>query len=366
MRIFLLLIIAVHGLIHLMGFAKAFQLAEMEQLVKPISKTSGVIWLTATVLFLVTLTLFVLKSDKWWYVGLLAVVVSQALIIGSWSDAKWGTIANLIILIPVFIAFMGSLPSAFKNIYRMEVENSLQSSDEDDLLEESDLQHLPDPVKKYLRYVGAVGQPKVNNFKLVFDGQMKMKEGSDWVNVRSEQYNFFDSPARFFYVQSELYGVPFDGLHIFKNNIATMQIRLAHLINVVDAKGEEMNQSETVTFFNDLCLFAPAALIDKNIKWMPIDSSKVEAVFTDEKYAIKAQLYFNEKGALVNFISDDRFMSNDGNDYRKVRWSTPVESYKSIEGRRIPKKASAIWHLPGAEFEYAKFNVEKVAYNCWT
>jgi hypothetical protein len=47
---------------------------------------------------LVSGTALLLKQHWWWAAGLLAVVISQALIIMNWQDAKFGTIANIIIL----------------------------------------------------------------------------------------------------------------------------------------------------------------------------------------------------------------------------------------------------------------------------
>ena len=42
-----LFILGVHGLIHLLGFAKAFGLADLPQLAQPISRTWGALWLAA-------------------------------------------------------------------------------------------------------------------------------------------------------------------------------------------------------------------------------------------------------------------------------------------------------------------------------
>lgn len=94
----------VHGLIHLLGFVKAYDLASVEQLTEDISKTVGLIWLLASMLFLVTVFLYFTQNDVWWMVGLVAVIISQVLIILSWSDAKAGTIANIIIFISTIMA----------------------------------------------------------------------------------------------------------------------------------------------------------------------------------------------------------------------------------------------------------------------
>lgn len=103
MRIIFLIILFLHGLIHLMGFAKAFQLAEIEQLTLPISKLSGLFWLLTCILMLSAGAAYLLKMDWWWIIALLAVVISQVLILMYWQDAKAGTIANLLILIFIWI-----------------------------------------------------------------------------------------------------------------------------------------------------------------------------------------------------------------------------------------------------------------------
>lgn len=102
-KIILSIVILVHGLIHLLGFVKAYELASVEQLTEDISKLAGLIWLIASVLFMVTVYLSFTQHNVWWIVGLAAVIISQVLIILSWNDAKFGTIANIIIAIPIII-----------------------------------------------------------------------------------------------------------------------------------------------------------------------------------------------------------------------------------------------------------------------
>ncbi len=103
MRFIFLFILLLHGLIHLMGFAKAFQLAEIEQLTLPISRLSGLFWLMTCILMLSSGAAYLLKMEWWWMVALLAVVISQVLILMYWQDAKAGTIANLLILIFIWL-----------------------------------------------------------------------------------------------------------------------------------------------------------------------------------------------------------------------------------------------------------------------
>jgi hypothetical protein len=143
-----------------------------------------------------------------------------------------------------------------------------------------------------------------------------------------------------------------------------MQIKVASMFQVVDARGPEMDKGETVTMFNDLCIMAPATLIDKAIQWETLDSLTVKAFFTNQGNTISATLFFDVKGALVNFISLDRYLSDDGRSYLNYPWSTPLKEYKEFGGRRIPTYGEAIWHTPEGEFSYARFELGMVEYNC--
>jgi uncharacterized membrane protein YphA (DoxX/SURF4 family) len=103
MRVIFVLVIAVHGLIHLMGLAKAFGFAELPQLAEPIARPMGLLWLAAALLLLVSAGAVFLRPG--WFVPLavVAVVVSQVVILTSWRDAKYGTIGNLILVAGVLL-----------------------------------------------------------------------------------------------------------------------------------------------------------------------------------------------------------------------------------------------------------------------
>ena len=73
-------VLAVHGVIHLMGFAKAFGYAELPQLTQPISRAAGVAWLSAAALVIASAAMFGLGHRRFWMVGAVALVVSQLVI----------------------------------------------------------------------------------------------------------------------------------------------------------------------------------------------------------------------------------------------------------------------------------------------
>jgi hypothetical protein len=232
-----------------------------------------------------------------------------------------------------------------------------------ELLTDDDIKQLPQPIQKYMYLTGVIGKPKPFNVKVVFEGKIRSGEKNGWMTFKSEQYNFFDEPTRIFYIEARKMGIPAKGIHLYKHQKAIMVIKLAGLFNVVDAKGPEMDQGETVTVFNDMCLLAPASLISKNIKWEEIDSTTVKARFTNGDITISAQLYFNENGELINFISYDRFETADGIHYFNYPWSTPILEYREINGYKLASTAQTIFHRPDHDFCYGTFNLINLEYN---
>jgi hypothetical protein len=106
MRELLLILISIHGLLHLLGFVKAFKLARLDQMPHPISKVNGVFWLVAGCLVVTTGFLFYYFVEGWWIVGLASVVVSEYVIITDWEDAGLGSTLNILILLISIIGFI--------------------------------------------------------------------------------------------------------------------------------------------------------------------------------------------------------------------------------------------------------------------
>lgn len=332
----------------------------MKTVILTISKFNGTIWLIISLLFIIPLILFLLKKDYWSIFSIAAVVLSQLIIILNWQDAKFGTIINVILLIISIIAYSSS---RYYNQYLNDVRTNLTQNEyfQDSLLSETDIQHLPDPVKKYLSYTGCLGKPKVNNFKIEFTGQIRKDEQSEWMSFTSEQYNFMEIPTRLFFMKAVMKGLPVAGYHLYKNGMAYMDIRLLSLIKVQYQDGEKMNKAETVTFFNDMCCMAPATLIDKRISWQVINDNVVKARFTNNGITISADLFFNPMGELINFKSNDRYNVDAK---MELPWATPLKNYKEVNGYKLAGYAETIYSYPDRDLCYGTFEVLSIKYNC--
>jgi hypothetical protein len=356
--------LVVHGLIHLLGFAKAFGLADLPQLSQPITPVAGVCWLCAAVLFFAAAIAMFAWPRAWWAIGAAAIVVSMAAIVPSWTDARFGAFANLIALVGVVFGFLAQGPFSLRSAYDRDAARGLASVAVADTLTERDVAHLPAPVQQYLRVTGAIGQPRVSNFHARMHGRIRAGRDARWMPLAAEQYNFITSPARLFYLSASMFGIPVQGYHRYAGASATMTIKAAALVPVVQASGREMDQGETVTMFNDMCVMAPATLVDRGITWESVDARTARAVFRNAGQTIRAELSFNEAGELTNFFSDDRYeTSPDGTTMTRVRWSTPIGAYRAFGPVRLASKGEGRWHESEGEYAYIELAIDEVMYN---
>lgn len=364
MKYILVALLLIHGLIHLLGFVKAFDLAQPAQLQAPITRPMGILWLAAALLLVVSGGMVLMAVRWWWLPAAFGVVLSQILIITAWGDAKAGTIANALLLLPIVVTALNGAPWNFRAQYVREVAAGLQQPvQQSKLLSEADMAHLPPAVQRYLAFVGAVGKPQVWNYQVRFRGALRNGPNDRWMPMVVEQQSFVDPPARLFLVEASMFGVPFTAFHRYVGPQATFQVKVADLLTVVDAKGAEMNQSETVTLLNDMFLLAPATLIDPQIVWEELDPLTVRATWRNAGNTVSAVVSFADSGALVNFVSEDRYRTSDGKQYERLRWSTPVREWRESDGRKLFSAGEAVWQLPAGAFVYGRFDFVEVQYN---
>lgn len=366
-RWFVVVITVIHGLIHLLGVAKGFGWAEVTELEGSISTAGGAVWLLAAVLVVAAGVLLAARTRWWWAVGAAAVVASQIVIVTAWSDAWAGTLANVILLAAVAHGFAAHGPGGARAEYRRLVRSTLADPPPGELITDDDLDGLPGPVARYVRRSGAVGQPRVVSFRAEIHGRIRAAADAPWMTFVGQQVNTYGRhPARLFLIDATMSGLPVDVLHSFVGPTARMRVKLCSLITMADVTGPEMNRGETVTLFNDLCLFAPAALVDAPIEWEPIDDRHVGATFTNGAETVRAELVFSDDGDMIDFVSDDRYRSIDnGKRFVAQRWSTPVDEHRSFGSRRAITRGRGVWHAPEpeGEFAYLEIEIDAITYN---
>lgn len=365
MRIAFALFVAAHGLLHLIGPVHAFGLASLPQMTQPITRTMGIVWLASAVLLLATAMLVVTAPRVWWALGSVALVLSQLVIITSWTDARWGTLANVVLLAAIVVSVLTYGPASLWSEYRRDVDRLLPHATTSgvDVLTSDDVAPLPAPVRRYLERVGAVGLPRVHSYRARWRGRIRSGPSARWMTLRAEQHNVVEPVARLFYMQASMLGVPMDGLHRYVDASATMRVKALGAATVARGGGDELTHAETVTLLNDMCVLAPSTLAGPNLVWEPTeDRDRARVAFTNAGHTVRAELVFDADGDLVDFLSDDRADNASGTLTRK-RWSTPLDTYRTFGERRAASRGRALWHEASGPYAYIELELVDLEIN---
>ncbi len=365
MRIAFAALVAVHALVHLLGFAKAFGLASLAQLKIPISRPMGLLWLAAAGLLLGAVAMLLAAPRWFWLAGLVGMIASQVAIVASWGDARFGTIGNVVLLAAlVFGAFAWGpfgLRAEYERLVRDGISRMSQRS-RPPTVTEADLAAVPPLVQRYCRFAGVVGTPKVQAFRARMTGRIRGSASAPWMPFRAEQVNFYDPPRRYFWMEATRWGLPVEGLHAYGEAEASMRVRLLSMIPVVNLGGPDLMRTETVTVLNDMSLFAPSRLLDPAIRWREADARSVEATYTNGQHTVRAVLVFDDSGALVDFWSDDRpALAEDGKTVLPQRWSTPIRDYRAMGPYTLATRGEGRYAAPAGEYAYIELEVNEVS-----
>lgn len=94
-------------------------------------------------------------------------------------------------------------PGSFRAQFQAEAAAGLaRLTDAAPALSEADLAPLPEPVRRYLRAVGAVGQPRVRAYRVRFRGRIRSAPGARWMPFVADQQSFTDPPVRLFWMRA--------------------------------------------------------------------------------------------------------------------------------------------------------------------
>jgi hypothetical protein len=353
-------ILLIHGFIHVMGFAKAFGYGNITNITKEISKPLGMLWLTAAILILAVSVLYLLKKESWPMIGIAAAIISQVLIITVWKDAKFGTAANVMVLLVAIPAFANF---RFNKMVKKEVVELLaQPMQSKTIVSEEMLNGLPAPVQRWLRSSGIVGKEKIQFTRLRQHGIMRTKPDGSWMDFDAVQYFNVNEPT--FNWQTKVQMMPFvylSGRDKFENGKGEMKIKLLSLFKVADVgNNEKVNISTMIRYLAEMSWFPTAALNDY-IMWEAIDSTSAKAVMTYKGITVSGIFQFNERGDMIGFLAD-RY-KDVGPNATLEKWLVTTTDTKEFNGIRIPYKSEVTWKLKEGDFTWAKMELTELEFD---
>ncbi len=355
-------IIGFHGLVHVMGFVKAFGFHEIKELTQPISKSLGLIWLLTFLLFMAAVIQYLMKNQFWWLPAVIGLLISQTLVIIFWQDAKFGTVPNLVILIVSVIAFAGF---AFDRNVSRDIDKmfSLGASKADSRVTPDVVKDLPAPVQKWITNSGLIGKDDIHAVRLKQKALMKMKpEQAKWADACAEQYFTLDPPAFIWKVDMQMMPlVKIAGRDKFFEGKGEILIKLLSLFPVVNSRGNEKIDVSTLQRYLGEMVWFPSAALSPYISWEKMDDLSAKASMTYQGTTGSGVFYFDETGDFMKF-SAQRYMES-GDDAELHEWIITANESKVMNGIKIPVELEATWKLKDGDWTWLKLEITDIEYN---
>jgi hypothetical protein len=275
------------------------------------------------------------------------------------KKVMWVFLVAFIFIAAVIVFF--KLPysktvSEFRGIIDSRISNTEKQTD---VFTEKDLKGLPLPVQKYFRFCGCLGTPKMSYMKASFTNVDFKMSDKKTIKIDYVQYNFVEKPERFAFIDSSLFGIPFEGFDSYNNGVGSMKGTFAKIIPLFDQRGENMNKSSLVTILAE-CFIVPNVALQDYIKWEEIDDTHAKATISYYGISESGVFAFDENGEVLSFKTSDRAAIDMNGSTRKAEWSAIYSDYQNVNGIKQPKVLKSIWHYPEGDSVYFNENEASV------
>lgn len=280
-------------------------------------------------------------------------------------------IKKMVIVVGVLFCFLGSIAVFFSIPYSkahtefLSIRDSIliDTAKNLEVFTEEEVSHLPSPVKKYFYYCGYIGTPKMHSMKASYkDVKFLFGKGKPPVIIDYIQYNIVSEPARIAYIDSSMYGIPFEGLDSYTAGNGSMKGVLAKLFTLFNQTGETMDKASLATFLSE-CLIIPNAALQDYITWEEIDALHAKATISYYGSTATGIFTFHENGEMLSFTTNDREATAIDGTSEKVKWSAVCSEYKETKGIKKPTWFQAIWHYEDGDLLYFDGKDVVIEYN---
>jgi len=368
MRIAAAVLLAVHGLIHLMGFLKAWKIAPVPQLTgatlfplpESAARVVGLLWLIACLALAGAAAVLLARGAGWWILAAAGVALSQLLVIYAWPDAKAGTIANVLLAVAVLAA---GAQARFDRETDRAVRSLLSRAPAaaGAPVRREELEPLPAPVRRWLLASGVVGRPRVRTVRLEQRGSLRTAPDQGWMPAEAWQVFAVDEPGFVWRVKVRMMRVlPVAGRDSYLEGRGRMLVALASLVPMVDASDEKIQQGALLRFLGEMVWF-PSAALSPYLRWEPVDETSARATMSHGGIAASALFSIDERGRFREMTAR-RWMGG-GDKATLERWVVPATEWREMDGVAVPVKGEVVWKLKGGDFSYYRWEITALRYD---
>ena len=224
-----------------------------------------------------------------------------------------------------------------------------------------DFKDLPPTIQKYLELNGYIGAKRHAVLSMEYnDVDFGLGVNKPRLKIDYTHTDFSDSPDRLAFIDSKMFGVPFQGYDYYINGKGGMKGVLAKLLTLFDQTGPEMDKACLITYLAE-AFFLPEALLKDFITFKQVDEHTVEATITSKGVTASGIFHFNDSYEMTSFTTNDRGQIAPDGSIEHTPWEAQCENYKEYsDGIRRPTVFRAVWKNKGGDFIYFDGMISRV------
>ncbi|QWC00249.1 hypothetical protein KHQ88_01390 [Mycoplasmatota bacterium] len=230
--------------------------------------------------------------------------------------------------------------------------------DQEEIIKDQDINHLPKPVYKWLIKSGVVGKRKIQKVSLKQTGQMRLNPEDAWLKPDASQEINVSQPGYVWTVNLPM--AMTKGRDFFYQGQGQMLIKIGGLIPIVNENNnDKINESSMHRFLMEIAWY-PTAAIEDYIEWTAINDHQARATMTYQEIKITADFFF-ENNDLIR-VETMRYKDTGEFGTRELCIGQIID-YETYDGFRLPSKINISWKINSDTFTWYKIEVTEFLIN---
>ena len=273
----------------------------------------------------------------------------------------------IFVLIALVILWFSIPYSPFKNRFKKDLTKQTQISESflgeasNAVYAKEDFESLPPLLRAYIEECGYIGSPRKSVLKMEYmKVDFELGQNRPKLKIDYTQVDFANILVRLAFIDSKMFGIPFQGYDYFVNGKGGMKGVLAKSFQLFNQTGEQMDKAALVTYLAEI-IFLPEALLQDFVSFNQLDSNRVEAHIEYKGLKACGIYHFNDAHEMIYFSTDERSQTASDGSVKNIPWEAQCREYKLYsDGIKRPTVFRAVWKYPDQDFIYFDGKISSV------
>lgn len=349
-------LVILHGLVHLMGFLAYWPLREVADLPYKTTLLGGrldvgpagmrlfsVFWLVAAVGFVIAAVGLVAGKEWWLPLMAVAVLLSLVICILDWQNAFRGAIIDLVILVPLLLAWgLRIQPQPFLAYPEPSAELATVPLPAE----------LPAPVARYYHTILGEQIPVIETAVMTARGSVRFAGITFPARMR---FIYEAGQGYRHYIEATVFGYP-----LMKVNETYLdgQARMALPMGVIENE-PKVDMAANLGLWGESIWLPSIYVTDSRVQWEAVDETTARLIVPFGDGEDSFTVFFDAETGLIQRMEAMRY--RDAADTEKILWWFEPQDRVEFQGILVPSPGTVTWADEGTP--WLVIDLDDIAYN---